>query len=77
MAKSNTFITGLIAGAVVGAVAGVLLAPKSGKETRQLLRERAASLKGGRFGNPFSKGQRQEAAEATAASGNGSSRQSH
>jgi hypothetical protein len=34
-------------------------------------------LKGGRFGNPFSKGQRQEAAEATAASGNGSSRQSH
>jgi gas vesicle protein len=55
----------------------VLLAPKSGKETRQLLRERAASLKGGRFGNLFSKGRGQEEVEATAASGNGSSRQSH
>jgi len=77
MAKSNTFITGLIAGAVVGAVAGVLLAPKSGKETRQLLRERAAGFGGGRFSNLFSKARGREEVEAVAASGNGSSYQSH
>ena len=77
MAKSNKFLYGLIAGAAIGAIAGVLLAPKSGKETRKLLRERAATLGGGRFGNLFSKGRTQEEAEASAANGNGSSRVGH
>ena len=33
--KKNTFAKGTIIGAVIGAVAGVLLAPKSGKETQE------------------------------------------
>ena len=38
MAKGNgsgKFVGGLLIGAAVGAVAGVLAAPRSGKETRQ------------------------------------------
>jgi gas vesicle protein len=41
MGNNNKFLAGLIAGAVVGAVTALLLAPKSGKETRQLLKEKA------------------------------------
>jgi gas vesicle protein len=37
MKKRDMFIVGLIAGAVVGAVAALLLAPKTGKETRRIL----------------------------------------
>jgi gas vesicle protein len=44
MAESNKFLTGLIAGTVIGAVAGLLLAPKSGKETQKLLREQTSQL---------------------------------
>lgn len=66
MAKNNKLLTGLIAGAVVGTVAGLLLAPKPGKETRMLLRERAAGL-GAKASGLFGKGRGQEEAEAFAA----------
>lgn len=44
MGNSDKFLAGLIAGAVVGAVASLLLAPKTGKETRKLLKEQAEQL---------------------------------
>jgi gas vesicle protein len=37
MKKRDMFIVGLISGAVLGAVAALLLAPKTGKETRRIL----------------------------------------
>ena len=37
----DKFVTGMIFGAAVGAAIGLLLAPKPGTETRQLVRERA------------------------------------
>ena len=37
-------ITGAAAGAAVGAVAGLLLAPKTGKETRQIVADRAPQV---------------------------------
>ncbi len=46
MERSNKLTTGLIAGAVAGAVAGLLLAPKPGRETRQLLASRAGGYAG-------------------------------
>ncbi len=45
MADRNQLVTGLIAGAVVGAVAGLLLAPKTGKETRQIVVGRAGEIR--------------------------------
>ena len=45
MTKGNKFVTGLIAGAVVGAIAGLLVAPKPGKETRQIVVTRAEELR--------------------------------
>ncbi len=45
MADRNQFFTGLIAGAAGGAVAGLLLAPKSGKETRQIVVARAGEVR--------------------------------
>jgi gas vesicle protein len=41
---SGFFIGGMIVGAVIGTVAGVLVAPKSGRETRQLLKKSADAL---------------------------------
>jgi gas vesicle protein len=41
---SGLFFGGLLLGAAVGAVAGLLLAPKSGRETRQLLKKSADAL---------------------------------
>jgi gas vesicle protein len=35
------FFVGIITGAVAGGIAALLLAPMSGKETRQMLRDRA------------------------------------
>jgi gas vesicle protein len=35
--KEGKFILGAMFGAMVGAVAGILLAPRSGKETRKIL----------------------------------------
>lgn len=41
---SGLFLGGLLLGAAAGAVAGLLLAPKSGRETRQLLKKSADAL---------------------------------
>lgn len=35
------FVTGVIIGGAIGAIAGILLAPKSGEETRAMLAESA------------------------------------
>ena len=37
----DKFVTGMIFGAALGAAVGLLLAPKPGSETRQIVRERA------------------------------------
>lgn len=42
--SSGFFVGGMIIGAVIGTVAGVLVAPKSGRETRQLLKKSADAL---------------------------------
>lgn len=42
--SSGLFVGGLIVGAAVGAVAGLLFAPKSGRETRYLLKKSADAL---------------------------------
>ena len=46
MERSNKLATGLIAGAVVGTVAGLLLAPKPGRETREMIAARAGEYAG-------------------------------
>ena len=43
--SSNSFLIGFILGAVAGVAVGFLYAPKPGKETRALLREKATELK--------------------------------
>lgn len=45
MANPNKFLTGLVAGAVVGAIAGLVLAPKPGKDFRQLVMERTDGIR--------------------------------
>jgi gas vesicle protein len=45
MAKANNIITGIIAGAVVGTVVGLLFAPKTGKETRDIVSTRAGIIR--------------------------------
>jgi gas vesicle protein len=42
--SSGLFVGAMLLGAAVGAVAGILLAPKSGRETRQLLKKSADAL---------------------------------
>lgn len=44
MSSSDDFFKGLILGAVVGATAGILLAPKSGAETREDIRRFSTDL---------------------------------
>lgn len=46
MTKTNSLLTGLVAGALVGAVAGLLAAPKAGKETRNIVGSKASEIKG-------------------------------
>ncbi len=41
---NRKLVAGMVSGAVVGAAIGLLAAPKSGKDTRQLVRNRAGSL---------------------------------
>jgi len=41
----NKLFTGLIAGAAMGAVAGLLFAPKPGKETRQIVASRSRGFR--------------------------------
>ena len=45
MTTANKLFAGLIAGAVIGSVAGLLTAPKTGKETRQVVGHRANDLR--------------------------------
>jgi len=45
MVNTNKLVTGLIAGAALGAVAGLLFAPKPGKESRQIVAIRADDLR--------------------------------
>lgn len=45
MTSSNNLITGLVAGAIIGAAAGILFAPKPGRETRQVVGTKAVDLR--------------------------------
>ncbi len=45
MEKRTKFITGLTAGALIGAAAGLLMAPKTGKESRQVVGQRATVIR--------------------------------
>ncbi|MEL7037090.1 MAG: YtxH domain-containing protein [Cyanobacteria bacterium J06592_8] len=42
--RSGSFIGGFILGSAVGTVVGLLVAPRSGKETRQVLKKSAQAL---------------------------------
>lgn len=42
--KSGGLLSGILIGSAVGAVAGLLMAPKTGRETRRLLRKSADAL---------------------------------
>jgi len=42
--RSGTFFGGLFLGAIAGAVAGILVAPRAGRETRQILKKSADAL---------------------------------
>lgn len=42
--RGGAFMGGLILGAAFGAIAGVLLAPRAGRETRQILKKSADAL---------------------------------
>ena len=41
---NGKLVAGVVSGAAVGATIGLLVAPKSGKDTRQLVRNKAGSL---------------------------------
>ncbi len=45
MYNTTKLITGLIAGTAVGVTAGLLFAPKPGKESRQIVATRAGELR--------------------------------
>jgi gas vesicle protein len=45
MAKRNKLVAGLLVGAAVGAAAGMLIAPKPGKEARQVVVSRLGNLR--------------------------------
>ncbi|GAP96972.1 YtxH domain-containing protein [Leptolyngbya sp. NIES-2104] len=42
--RSGSFLGGMIAGAAMGTIAGLLIAPRAGKETRQLIKKSADAL---------------------------------
>ena len=42
--SAGKFICGFLVGGAIGAVAGILLAPKSGKETREMLANSAQEM---------------------------------
>ncbi len=44
MSSTGKFLTGMIIGGAIGAIAGILLAPKSGEETRAELCESTKDL---------------------------------
>ena len=45
MEKRTKFITGLTIGAVIGTAAGLLLAPKPGRESRKVVGQRATVIR--------------------------------
>ena len=54
MDNGKKMVTGLVAGAILGTIAGMLLAPKSGKENRKMVGERASKIRsktGGAIGS--------------------------
>ena len=44
MTRGNKFVIGLAVGVCTGALAGMLLAPKSGKGTREVIKARASEV---------------------------------
>lgn len=42
--NSGTFVLGMVIGGILGTVAGILMAPRSGKETRRILKKSADAL---------------------------------
>lgn len=42
MSSTTKFLAGFLIGGAVGAIAGILLAPKSGAETREIIKNSAA-----------------------------------
>ncbi|MBM0743281.1 YtxH domain-containing protein [Phormidium sp. CLA17] len=42
--RSGSFLGGLLLGAAAGTVAGILMAPRTGRETRQILKKSADAL---------------------------------
>ncbi|MBW4542398.1 MAG: YtxH domain-containing protein [Myxacorys chilensis ATA2-1-KO14] len=42
--RSGAFLGGMIVGAAIGAIAGILATPRTGEETRQLLKKSADAL---------------------------------
>ncbi|MFA5065683.1 MAG: YtxH domain-containing protein [Dehalococcoidia bacterium] len=44
------FFTGLLVGALIGVVVGFMYAPKSGTETRRIVKEKVANLREGASG---------------------------
>lgn len=42
--NSGSFIGGLLLGAAIGTISGLLIAPRTGKETRQILKKSAEAL---------------------------------
>ena len=55
MAKGGSFLTGLTGGAIAGVVAGLLLAPKTGTEAREIVRDKGGTYIG-KSGEYISKG---------------------
>ncbi len=54
MGNGQKLMVGLVAGATVGSIAGMLLAPKSGKENRKMVGEKAGKIRsktGGAIGS--------------------------
>ncbi|NTU72754.1 YtxH domain-containing protein [Candidatus Roizmanbacteria bacterium] len=59
--KAGSFGVGLLIGAVAGAVAGILFAPKSGKENREMMAQKAREMKD-KFQEKWESGEIQEKA---------------
>ena len=45
MGTGKKLMTGLVTGAIVGSIVGMLLAPKSGKENRKMVAEKASKIR--------------------------------
>ena len=45
MERLNKFLYGLGTGVIIGTAAGLLLAPKTGKETRQIFADRSKTIR--------------------------------